>query len=481
MTDIHRTEIDGVPVFWTDAPAQPFAALLFRVGRGDEPFALAGMTHIVEHLVFGQLGDRPFPVNGMVDHVTTVFHAAGRVEENCRFLEDVVGALGALEADRLPQELRVLRVEAAQRGPSVINAQFTYRYGTETLGRAAVDEHALHRATQDDVAAWVHRWFTRGNAVAWLSFPPPAGFRLPLPDGERMPVGERRNIEPLPLPSFGLAPVGGVSLAGPLRRTSAGAAGTRVLRTRMERRLRRDLGLSYEVSDAYLPLDADTAFVSLYASCQDDAAEQVAGEVLGLADELAADGPTAAELADDVDGFERQEEDPSAVLGDLARVADNALLGHPVASSTELLAELRATTPAQVQAAMATFTAELIGLGPRLPELPGRWLPYPMWSQRAVQGRRFESVAKRFPWSKGTPAVVLADDGVSLLAPDGLPVTVWFDRCAGVTRPADDVRVVFGTDGFQVVVAAQEWRDGAALVAGIDRAWAPERQVVLVS
>ena len=42
------------------------------------------------------------------------------------------------------------------------------------------------------------------GAVAWMSFPPPAGFSLAvLPEGTRRPVGTRTNIDPLPLPSFG--------------------------------------------------------------------------------------------------------------------------------------------------------------------------------------------------------------------------------------------------------------------------------------
>jgi hypothetical protein len=477
---IQRTDVDGVPVLWVDADVKPLAALLFRVGRADEPFVKAGATHVVEHLAFHQLGERPYQVNGFVDHVQTVFHAAGRADENAAFLTDVAGAVSNLETDRLPQELRVLRVEAGQRGPVVINALFTYRYGAETLGRAAVAENALHRITPDEVTAWSRDWFTRGSAVAWMSYPPPAGFRLPLPDGPRVPPGPRHPIWPLPLPSFGIAQLGGVALGGPILRTSPGAAGIRILRNRLERRLRRDLGLSYEISELYVPLDAEEAFVSLYASCRDDQAAKVAEEAIRLAEELAAGGPTPEELAEDVDAFVRNAEDPQAVLGELVRAASNELLGHPQDGLDQLRAELEAVTTADVAGAMEPFVARLIGLATQVPELTGRWKPYPMWSVRAVEGPGFDSVAKRYPWTKGTPVMRTSPEGLSLVHADGRAVTVHYAACAGVVRPADSVRILIGNDGFQLRVDAQEWKNGLALVAAIDKAVPPAAQVTLV-
>ena len=42
----HVAEVDGVPVFWADAPGRGAAGLLFRVGRTDESLAGAGVTHL---------------------------------------------------------------------------------------------------------------------------------------------------------------------------------------------------------------------------------------------------------------------------------------------------------------------------------------------------------------------------------------------------------------------------------------------------
>jgi hypothetical protein len=249
----------------------------------------------------------------------------------------------------------------------------------------------------------------------------------------------------------------------------------------MERRLRRDLGLSYEISEAYLPVDAEEAHVSLYASCQDDQAARVAGEMIGLAEALAADGPTPEEMTEDLDAFRRaHEDDPNVVLGELARAASNDLLGYPQDTTEELFAELERVTPADVAAAMTEFGRDLLGLGVAVPNLPAGWHHYPMWSVAAIAGRRLDSVAKRFPWTKGTPEIAISGEGVSLVRPDGRAVTVRFAECAGVIRTTPDVRVLFGNDGFRLRIDAAEWKDGGMAIRLIDREIPPETQVAWV-
>ena len=50
LPTIARTEVDGVPILWSEAPGTPIFALHGRVGRVDEPAHEGGLTHIVEHL-----------------------------------------------------------------------------------------------------------------------------------------------------------------------------------------------------------------------------------------------------------------------------------------------------------------------------------------------------------------------------------------------------------------------------------------------
>ena len=50
-----RTEVDGVPVWFTDVPGPCMGGVLFRVGRQDETLSTHGITHAVEHLALGPL------------------------------------------------------------------------------------------------------------------------------------------------------------------------------------------------------------------------------------------------------------------------------------------------------------------------------------------------------------------------------------------------------------------------------------------
>ena len=56
--EITRTTVDGVPVFSAPDPARLAGALMFRVGRADEPLARGGLTHMVEHLALYGLGGK---------------------------------------------------------------------------------------------------------------------------------------------------------------------------------------------------------------------------------------------------------------------------------------------------------------------------------------------------------------------------------------------------------------------------------------
>lgn len=73
---VHRTEIDGVPVFWVDTPARLHAELVFGVGLADETMLTTGVTHLVEHLVMRQLGELPHAANAGVGVGTTSFEAS---------------------------------------------------------------------------------------------------------------------------------------------------------------------------------------------------------------------------------------------------------------------------------------------------------------------------------------------------------------------------------------------------------------------
>jgi zinc protease len=110
-----RTEVDGVPTYWSPQDGDLRAGLVFRVGQADEPLARRGLTHLVEHLSLHSVGRPHDHVNGEVDATTTTFRADGTAEEVIAFLAATCRSLRDLPTDRLALENQVLRTEAAGR------------------------------------------------------------------------------------------------------------------------------------------------------------------------------------------------------------------------------------------------------------------------------------------------------------------------------------------------------------------------------
>lgn len=465
---IERLEIDGVTVYWAPQAPRSMAALQFRSGRTDEPFAQMGVSHLVEHLALYPMGRRPYATNGFVDHVRTVFHASGRPDEVGAHLTEVAGHLAALPTDRLADESRILRTEAMQRTPTIGEHLLWFRYGATGFGSLVLPELGLGVIDGAAATAWAAVHHTRGNAAAWIAGPMPDGLRLELPPGERLATVPRTAVDPLPLPAWTPGRLPGVALGVVIPRTSAATMAMRILTARLEQRLRYDLGKSYEVSLAYLPLDAEVGHGSLFASALDGEVEAVRTHFLDSVDAFLLAGPTAEELAQDVDGYERSMDDPDAVVGELERVVFNDLLGHPQDAPGELLAEMRAVTPELARAAAEAAIDGSLLAGPVGDGPGGRWQPYPAWSREALSGRRHDAASRRFPWQRRREQLVVADDGVTWLGPEGHALTVRYANCVGVVADPGPVRILYGSDGFTVRVAAADWRDGHEAVRRID-------------
>jgi len=97
---LSRTEIDGLPVYWSTAPIpvnKPVhAALVFRHGQADETLATSGRAHLIEHLALFPIPLERSQFGGYVDHTRTVFRVSGTEREVRQFLRSVTDNLQAL-------------------------------------------------------------------------------------------------------------------------------------------------------------------------------------------------------------------------------------------------------------------------------------------------------------------------------------------------------------------------------------------------
>ncbi|HEX2072681.1 MAG TPA: hypothetical protein VHF92_02755 [Geodermatophilus sp.] len=203
--------------------------------------------------------------------------------------------------------------------------------------------------------AHARRWFVRGNAALWCAGPLPPGLRLPLPAGSppERPVPAPR---PQPGPVWTQGHGAGVGLL-----LSAGGAGDpaltigiEVLKERLRDTARLARGLSYSVDSLALDVTVDRREVAVVVDAREGREADVAGLLWQTYTELCDTGPTAAELAHAVAGFEEElDADERAVVeSELADAAYCAVSGLPFRPVQDVLDAWRTTTAERVAAAL---------------------------------------------------------------------------------------------------------------------------------
>lgn len=470
---MERIEVDGVPVLWRQGPEPLQAGLVFRVGVRDETFATGGVTHLVEHLVMGALPKSHLDRNASVTSGLTEFSATGRPEQVAQFLRDVCGALAALPVDRLATEARVLAAEEARAGGDLHGELLLARYGAAGLGLSGLRDPAVAGLTAEQVRAHAAAWFVRSNAAVWLTGPPPEGLRLPLPDGTP-PARRPQTRLPHALPAQRRYPGPDVALSFEAPAGDALLSGLRIVLDRAEDALRHSGGHSYDVDVVTGLVDRTTAHVAFFADAPEAEVPAVAEGLWRGLDAFAERGPTAAELAHDVEGAREHLRDPRGVADDVAHAAASLLAGEPYEPLEQRLAAITALTCEQVRDAVAAGLASRLLL---VPEDAPRVLPdvveLPELGHRPVEGRRH-----RRRWRGEAPpgsGLVQGPAGVSVLLPGGECLTVRYAECAavGALPEPDHAHVeLVAPDGAVLPLCERDWRGGAQAVAEAEAALA---------
>ena len=449
---IHRSTVDGVPVFWTDGGSGPVSAgLVFRVGRADETFATSGLTHLLEHLVLFPVDHGDLHVNGTTSPGTTTFQLDDADEaELVAFLGAVCAGLRNPPVERLETEKAILRTEGSRREGAADDLPL-WRYGPAGFGLPALEEYGLATITAADVRGWAATRFTRGNAALWITGgPPPAGLRLDLPDGPRMPYPEAVEVLPR-LPAYFTAPVNGVVVDLVVPRSRAALLYAAVLDRRLYAHLRRELGVSYLAAARYQPRDAGHAVVTAMADALPDRRVELCRAVVDILIDLSRHAPSEDEL------------------GAARTVVDRA--ASPAAEAESLLAgALAHGVPKEAGPdVLAVGRQALDGALALLPDgcAIGRagFVRAPNGSRTAVDGVA-RSRANR---PDAAARLVIGADGVSIR--DGLRiVTVRFAECRGMLAWPDGARRLFGADAVTVTIEPTLWDVPLADLARLDAA-----------
>ncbi|GIF62564.1 hypothetical protein Ais01nite_05990 [Asanoa ishikariensis] len=443
---IRETEVDGVQTLLAPKGGPVVAGLTFRVGRADETLATAGITHLLEHLALHNVGLGDYHYNGSTGSVVTNFHLQGSEDDVVKHLIAVCDALADLPLARLETEKGILRTEAASRKVGAIESMPLWRYGAQGHGLVSYEELGLPRLTADDVREWAATWFTRQNAVLWLTADQvPAGLRLNLPEGTRRPVPQPSSTLPT-TPAYFTEHVNGVVFDAVVRRRSAASVFSAVLEREMYRSLRQEGGYSYTANTSYDPRGDEFATITAYADALPDKQDAVLGAFVDVLAKLQVGRFEQADLdsvRSQAEEVLRHDESDAARL---PAAAMNALVGQPNLTAAEILDEVRAVTIDDLQAVATEATGSGLLLVPH--GLTAEWAgftPAPTFSTAAVDGLRYQ------PRSGGAVRLVVGAEGVSLIDADHA-LTVRYAECAIALAWPDGGRQLIGLDGISVRV-----------------------------
>jgi zinc protease len=464
-----RAEIDGVPVFWSqeavddDADGDLRVGLVFRVGQADEPLPQRGITHLVEHLALRRVGLAVDHVNGEVDATTTTFFRHGSADEVVSFVRLVCESLRALPTDRAAAEVQLLRTEAAGRSPGPLGPMLIWRYGAATYGMSGYAEFGLGHHTPDALQEWADQWFTRGNAVLWLvGGPPPAGLRVDLPDGPRMPPPRPSSALPC-TPAFFPERADGVGMLSVVERGAAAMAYGLLLRKTLYQVLRSDLGVSYGPGVSYDRRDARDAHIVAFADGLPEVHERLVAGFVDVLDRLVDTPPLDADVAEVTTTLRRRMTGNRAAPGLAVGAAMAHLVGAEPVTSARLAGEIDELTAADVRAVAATVRENALLMVPSGVRPPGdRYVLAPQSAPGTVEGQVL------LPVGDGRARLVVGPVGVTRVVGRQF-TTVSFAECRLVLAWPDGSRQLFDSSGFTVHVDPSEYQDGQIATSVIDR------------
>ena len=472
---VHRTEIDGVPVFWSDVPGPRTGSLMFGVGRAHEPATEGGISHLVEHLALAPLAQPEYDHNGFVSGSRTVFHATGTEQELTAFFDSVTRSIGDLPLDRLGMERRILRQESRTRGVGMAADLMWYRFGTRGYGLLSREELGLDWLGPEVVAEWARTHFCRENAAMWFSGPPPSSLRLALRSGHG-PEPISTNAYPgLAFPSYLQWPETRVALSY-LADDSAAAFVTLDSAARRARQVVRfQRGLVYDVRLDLEWLEAGTVHCSISTDCQAEHVAAVRDEILLALDSIVRDGLTADEIRRGARWYRGNLAVREAQLGFLDSITFKYLRTGTVETIEASVLEFEALDGAAAGEQLRLALESLLVCSRGDPPAGRPWAIYQGWSPSVVEGRRFVPAGRRvagmrLPARAPEPSLTIGSDGVTWRSAQGYPLTVRYADLVACRHWPGEIRELWGLDGYRVWVRPMEWHDGLEAVRLVDAA-----------
>ncbi|NYD79138.1 insulinase family protein [Arthrobacter cupressi] len=260
---VHKGLHHGIPTYSLDDGGPCNGKLHVGVGMRDEPAVLAGITHLVEHLLLRMVQPQTVLHGGTTGTESVEFWASGEPEDVAAFLNAIAAAVCRFQdvsGEDIGREKAVIQAEDPNKFRAVSSGLYGYRFGAADLGNAHFGAPATESLGMSELLSWARQWFVAENAALTFTGEVPAALDVSMPPGS---IPERSVAVPLITePTLVVSRKDGVALSLLVPDADAELL-AEALRYELCARLRHDYGLVYSVVDFQAPMDADTVQLDL--------------------------------------------------------------------------------------------------------------------------------------------------------------------------------------------------------------------------
>jgi hypothetical protein len=149
---------------------------------------MAGVTHLVEHVVLRLAQPLPEIHGGFVNEDSITFFASGTEETIARFLNKValsISGIAAVTDDDIRLEKQIVQAEDPRAFHHASSGLLSYRFGFRGIGVAAFGTPTMHSLSRTEIIEWAQRWLTTENGALSFTGGVPSDLDVALPSGSR--------------------------------------------------------------------------------------------------------------------------------------------------------------------------------------------------------------------------------------------------------------------------------------------------------
>jgi len=362
MNSVTSTTHHGIASYSLNRAGICTATLVFGVGMRDEPAAMAGITHLVEHVLLRMVHPMPLYHGGRVGTDSVEFHATGESEVVGGFLNAVAKAITGFAS--VSEEALVLEksVVEAENPPAYCRASsglLTYRFGTRGPGAGQFGAPSTADLGRGELVAWVNRWFIAENSALTFTGAVPDSLDIRLPSGEQVP---KEHHEPLiTAPTVIRSAKEGVALSFIVPTHGSSLLGE-ALRYELLDRLSHDRGLIYSVDIITTALDTEQCQLDLILDPVESNVRAAFIEGVTAVRAVAENGFSINALVQARRCLQAELgwDDCTAAFTYLGQLAVDRLLGRPTSTPTQVLAQADAQRTEGLTELLRTAAGSLV-------------------------------------------------------------------------------------------------------------------------